>query len=143
MFGTIVFFDAVNYLAVFVAAIAYFLLGALWYSVLFGKTWSKGIEEMGIKMTMPGKGQMGIMMAKSFVANLLSAFSIAFLIKAIGGGDAMFAIKMGIVCGCGLTLASQMMVANWQNTKASVLVIDAGYQILGITMSCLIISLWP
>jgi surface polysaccharide O-acyltransferase-like enzyme len=28
-----------NYLAVFVAAIAYWLLGALWYGVLFGKAW--------------------------------------------------------------------------------------------------------
>ena len=28
-----------NYLAVFVAAIAYWLLGALWYGVLFGEAW--------------------------------------------------------------------------------------------------------
>ena len=143
MITSIVFFSAVNYLAVFVAALAYFILGALWYSTLFGKIWAKGIEEMGIKITRPDKGQMGIMMAKSFVANLLCAFSLAFLIKAIGGGNAMFGIKLGIVCGCGLTLASQMMVANWQNTKTIVMLIDAGYQILGITISCVIISLWP
>jgi hypothetical protein len=28
-----------NYVAVFVAALAYWLLGAVWYGVLFGKQW--------------------------------------------------------------------------------------------------------
>ena len=29
----------INWLAVLVAGLAYFFLGALWYSVLFGKKW--------------------------------------------------------------------------------------------------------
>ncbi len=142
MIATISFFSQVNYLAVFVAALAYFILGALWYSALFRKIWAKGIEEMGIKIFKPDNSQMIGMMVKSFAANLLCAFSIAFLIKAIGGGDALFGIKLGIVCGGGLTLASLLMVANWQNTKTSVLFVDAGYQVVGITLVSVILALW-
>lgn len=142
MIADIQFFSTVNYLAVFVAALAYFILGALWYSVLFRKPWSKGIEEMGIKMTPPAKGQMGVMMLKSFAANLLCAFAIAFFLHVTGGHNIVAATKVGIVVGCGFTLSSQLMVANWQNTKSSVVIIDAGYQILGIIIAANIISLW-
>ncbi len=141
MIATIQFFSEVNYLAVFTAALAYFILGALWYSVLFGKVWAQGIEEMGIKMSRPDKGGMGIMMLKSFLANLLCAFALAWLIRLDAGYKMSTGIKLGVVCAF-LTLGSQMMVANWQGTKTKVLVIDAGYQILGIILTSVIISVW-
>ena len=142
MIATIQFLSDVNYLAVFVAALAYFVLGALWYSVLFGKTWGKGIEEMGIKMNRPDKGQMGVMMLKSFLWNLLAAFAMAYFIHLGYAYSALYGLKLGIVGGCGLSLASLGMTANWQNTKTSVLVIDAGYQVLGMIVVSVIISVW-
>jgi len=142
MFLSIPFFNEVNYAAVFVAALAYFILGALWYSVLFQKIWSKGITEMGIKMAMPDKGKMGMMMLKSFLANLLCAFALAFIIRLDAAYRLETGIKLGIVCGAGITLASQMMGANWIGTKRSVLMVDAAYQILGVILCCVIISVW-
>ncbi len=142
MIATIKFFSEVNYLAVFVAALAYFILGALWYSVLFGKYWMKGIEEMGIKMTKPDKGKMGAMMVKSFIANLLCAFSMAFILHLSGAYNLMGGIKLGIVGGCGLTLGSQLMVANWQGTKSGVVAVDVGYQVLGVVLVSTIIAVW-
>ncbi|MCX6292014.1 MAG: DUF1761 domain-containing protein [Bacteroidetes bacterium] len=106
MIASINFFSEVNYLAVFVAALAYFVLGALWYSVLFGKIWAGGIEEMGIKMPKPDKGQMGMMMLKSFSANLLCAFAMAFIIRVDSSYNMTTAIKLGIACGAGLTLST-------------------------------------
>lgn len=142
MIATIQFFGDVNYMAVLVATLAYFALGALWYSVLFQKTWSKGIEEMGIKMSMPGKGAMGVMMLKSFLWNLLCVLSMAFLIHAVYAYTALSALKLGIVGGAGLSLASLGMTANWTGTKTSVLIIDAGYQICGIAIASMIIGSW-
>ena len=142
MIATIKFFSEANYLAVFAAALAYFILGALWYSVLFGKYWSKGIEEMGIKMTKPGKGKMGTMMVKSFIANLLCAFAMAYFIQIAGAYTMSSGIKLGLVAGCGLTLGSQLMVANWQGTKSGVIAVDAGYQILGVMLVSVIIAVW-
>jgi hypothetical protein len=65
----------VNYLAVVVAAFAAFAVGALWYSVLFGKVWRK---EMGIS----GEGSMsgmGSSMAGGFVATLVLAYVLDYL----------------------------------------------------------------
>lgn len=143
MIANIQFFSDVNYLAVFTAALAYFVLGALWYSVFFGKIWSKGIEEMGIKMTKPDNSKMMTMMVKSFAANLLCAFAMAYFIRLdMNGSNVITGIKLGIVGGCGLTLGSQIMVGNWQGTKTKVLFVDAGYQIIGILIVSVIISVW-
>jgi hypothetical protein len=43
-------FAGVNWLAVLVAAIAYFMLGALWYGTLFQKKW---VAYQGIDMNDP------------------------------------------------------------------------------------------
>lgn len=143
MIATIQSLNETNYLAVFTAALAYFVLGALWYSVFFGKIWMSGLEEMGIKMTKPDKSKMVMMMIKSFAANLLCAFAMNYFIHLLGNGsDMMIGLKLGIVAGCGLTLGSQIMVANWQGTKTKVLLVDAGYQIIGIMLVSVIISVW-
>jgi hypothetical protein len=34
----------INWLAVLAAGVAFFLLGAVWYSVLFGKKWAQLLE---------------------------------------------------------------------------------------------------
>jgi hypothetical protein len=143
MIASIEFFSTVNYLAVFVAALAYFVLGALWYSVLFGKIWAKGREEMGVKMSKPDSSQMIMMMLKSYAANLLCAFAMAFFLKAADNGHNMIVgLKLGIVGGCGLSLSSLLMMANWQNTKRSILIIDAGYQVIGVLITSVIIAVW-
>lgn len=142
MLATIQFFSEVNYAAVLVAALAYFILGALWYSVLFGKIWAKGIEEMGIKMVPPDKTKMMTMMLKSFTANLLCAFAMAYFIRLGNAWNMITGLKFGIVGGFGITVASQLMVANWQGTRNSVLVIDAGYQVVGVILTSVIIAIW-
>jgi len=142
MIATIQFFSEVNYLAVFAAALAYFILGALWYSVLFGKIWAKGNAERVAKMEKPGKGMMGMMMVKSFLWNLLCAFAVAYLINAFNAYNTNAGLRIGLAAGAGLSLASLGMTANWQGTKSIVLIIDAGYQIIGVLIAAMIISCW-
>jgi len=142
MLLTIKFLSEANYLAIFVAALAYNALGAIWYSLLFGKVWSKGIEEMGIKMSLPDKSKMAVIHVKSFLANLLTVLAMAYFIHIDQGYNVMTALKLGIAAGCGLTLGSIFMVANWQGTKPVVVMIDAGYQAIGITLASVIIAVW-
>jgi len=143
MLATIHFLSDVNILAVLVAGLAYFALGALWYSVLFGKMWKAGIEETGIKMNQPGQsGMMMSMMVKSFIANVLTAFGVAYVIHLNQNYNVETGIKVGLMLGVCIAFASELMVANWQGTKTKVLVIDAGYQILGILLTAVILSCW-
>jgi len=64
----------VNYLAVLVAAIAAFAVGALWYSVLFGKVWRR---EMGVVEGSSMSG-MGKSMVGGFIATLVMVWVLAY-----------------------------------------------------------------
>ena len=68
----------INWIAVFVAALAYFMLGAVWYSkVLFAPKW---IALSKIDITDPNaKKGMGMLMFMSFVWMLVTCIGLAII----------------------------------------------------------------
>lgn len=63
-----------NYAAVFISAIAYWLLGALWYGVLFSKPWM-ALENISIEQAKSMNPVLPYVL--TFVLNLLIAYSLA------------------------------------------------------------------
>jgi hypothetical protein len=63
-----------NYAAVFVAAIAYWLLGAVWYGVLFGARWMV-LENISMEQAKSMNPVLPYIV--SFVLNILIAYSLA------------------------------------------------------------------
>src|SRR6476661_11169550 len=47
-----------NWLAVVCAGLAYWLLGAVWYSALFSKAWRSAVEQHGVKLGQPNQSGM-------------------------------------------------------------------------------------
>ncbi len=63
-----------NYAAVFVSALAYWLLGAVWYGVLFNKPWM-ALENMSMEQAKSMNPVLPYVI--TFVLNLLIAYSLA------------------------------------------------------------------
>ncbi|HEV2102895.1 MAG TPA: DUF1761 domain-containing protein [Candidatus Acidoferrum sp.] len=63
-----------NYAAVFVAAVAYWLLGALWYGVLFGARWMV-LENISMEQAKSMNPVLPYVI--SFMLNVLIAYSLA------------------------------------------------------------------
>jgi hypothetical protein len=63
-----------NYAAVFVAAVAYWLLGAIWYGVLFSKPWM-ALENISMEQAKSMNPVLPYVI--TFVLNLLIAYSLA------------------------------------------------------------------
>jgi uncharacterized protein DUF1761 len=63
-----------NYAAVFVAAVAYWLLGAIWYGVLFSKPWM-ALENISMEQAKSMNPVLPYLI--TFVLNLLIAYSLA------------------------------------------------------------------
>ena len=81
----------VNWLAVLVAGLAYFFLGYLWYTFLFGRRWARAL---GMNPDASKKEEMQRDMMKklpwSFLGNLVAAAFVALLVSyAHANGDAM------------------------------------------------------
>jgi hypothetical protein len=91
----------VNYLAVLVATIAWFALGAIWYAQpVFGRMW---MRSLGIQMP-EGFRPNPMLFVGTFVAYFVTALSLAMLARATGSVTVGEGIVLGVVTGAGLAL---------------------------------------
>jgi len=137
------FLSTANWLAILVAAVAYFTLGSLWFSVLFGKQWMalNGIPEPTPAKKEEMKKMMMPLMLKTFVMGLVMAFVIGLLAMSIG----IYRCVPGIKLGLGLSVVGviPLIMADMYLMKPLKLwFIDAGYHVVGIVLMSIIIAVW-
>ncbi len=132
-------FANLNYIHIFVAGIVYFIIGALWYSVLFGKIWA---GMLGLVPAEADKKQMPRMFATTFALNLVITFSTACVLHFVDPGTCVGALKTGLLLGVGFTLTSTAMNNMYAKRPFKLTLIDAGYHITGICVAALILTRW-
>jgi len=140
----------INYLAVVVAAVAYFILGWLWYSpLMFGKVW---MELMGIKM--PSEAERKKMMAKmwksmivAFVASLLTAMCMAHMVQSGSAFYKVTGLEAGLRAGfwiwLGFIVTSQINSVLWERRPFKLYLINIGHYLVGYLILGSILALWP
>ena len=132
-----------NWLAVIVAAIAYFAIGAVWYAPpVLGKTWmaAGGIT---VEQTEGGPGGGGLRRAARRQPALGDRARHA------RGGDgnrhAGRGLVLGAVIAVGFALAISFVTATFESTKPKPMVwgaVNAGYHIVGNLVAAAIIGAW-
>ncbi|AZQ61690.1 DUF1761 domain-containing protein [Flammeovirga pectinis] len=134
-------FSQINILAVICAALASFVLGAVWYSAIFGKAWQK---ELGFTDEYLQNGSMPLIFGSSFVLMLIMSFGMSLLISH-GGGDAIDAYTGGLhgfVIGLMFIATSMGINYLYQRRSIKLWLIDAGYQITFLTIQGVILGAW-
>jgi hypothetical protein len=135
-------FSQVNWLAVLVAAIAYFLIGAIWYSALFKDAW---IKHTGVNASDPNmkKGVAGVFFT-SFIMMLVACIGLALLIGRIEGtGGWMTGLKVGLIAGicfCATAISNSYL---YEKRPTMLHVINNLYNIVGCVVAGIIIAMWP
>jgi hypothetical protein len=130
-----------NWLHVLVAAIAYFILGAIWYSFLFQKQW---IRYHKIDMNDPeGKKGVGMIMFTSFIWTFIICTGLAILIfKTPMAGGAMSGIKLGLTTGVCFSALAISMTYLYLKKPAGLHFIDGLYHVVGQIIAAIILILW-
>jgi uncharacterized protein DUF1761 len=124
---------SLNWLAVFVAAIAAMVLGFLWYSpLLFAKAW---IREMGYDRNDKAKMEemrksAGPAYAGSFVASLVSAFTLALILHGLRAEDLHFGLMAGFHIWLGFVATVQFTGALFAKQTMKLFAINTGYQLV-------------
>jgi Protein of unknown function (DUF1761) len=126
-----------NYLAYFVSAIVYFVIGFAWYSnKKFAKIWSK---EAGVKMG--GKSMPIWPMVGQVISSLLYALGVYMVVMLSNSID----IK-GATIACLSIIAFFVFPINSGNLfftgKVKLFLLDAGYQAIGAIVMTLILTFW-
>lgn len=132
--------SSLNYLAIVVSGLAYFVLGALWYSkLLFATSW---MGELGINPDNTDKSGLGMKMLLTFVAEVCMAFCIAVLIYIIGINSCAAAVKLGLLLGVGFSVGSMFINYQYESRSTKLLLINGGYHVAGIVLAATILCNW-
>ncbi len=138
----------INYMAVFVAALAQFFVGWAWFSVLFVKPWMK---EMGMKV--PSKKEREKMMKGmwkpmlgNFASLLLTAWVLAYIVQFAGiaqhESGAVLGLKSGFYVWLGFFATTLMNTVFWERKSWKFYAINASHYLVGLLLMGLILGAW-
>ena len=139
-------FAGINFLAVFVAAIASMVLGFLWYSpMLFARPWTRlmGIDpDDKVKLAEMQKGA-GKLYGISFVASLVSAIVLAKIIAISTVITIPYGMKIGFAVWLGFVATVQLTGALFAKQPTKLFLINTGYQLVCYLAMGAILARWP
>jgi len=128
-----------NYVAVFVAALAYWLLGALWFAVLFSKPW------MALEHIAPEQASGMNPIAPyviSFILNLVIAFVLAQLCAWRNASTAARGAALGILIWIGFVGPITYSTYMYEMRPKELFAINEFYPLVGLCLMGAILGAW-
>ena len=113
-------------LAIIVGAIIMFVLGAVWFTVIFGKTWSRLMNRTPQEMGNYNDGGMASKMVVMFVVNVISASVLRYIapqLLALSYAEFLMAV---FIIWLGFTLPSLVNMYLWEGKSVKLVLINAG-----------------
>jgi uncharacterized membrane protein len=132
----------INFLALFVASLVSFAIGAIWYSpVLFSKIWQKSI---GLSEEILAKANMALIFGSSFLLMAVMNFGLAIILHGHASREvtAFSGALYGLLIGIFFISTSIGINMLYQRKPFVLWAIDAGYQVLYLTVSGAILGAW-
>jgi hypothetical protein len=125
-----------------VTSIVFFLIGALWYTPLFGKAWAKEVgRDMGGGMDSAAKGKFAIGMLGQLVSSFLYVAGV-YMVLMLGN---LFSLGGALIAACSVSAFFVFSVNSGKllfQGKPKLFLIDSGYGVLGAFVAALILAFW-
>ena len=135
-------FGKLNWLAVLAAAIGTFMLGGLWYSALFGKTW---VKMQGWSDEQAKEMQANMSPAKFFGGMLASYFVLAIILALLIQSVDIRVVGQGAAAGLGLWLAVSALKMTDHiaaGKPAGLYLIDSSFQLISLVGMGAVLGGW-
>ncbi|MEI8022185.1 MAG: DUF1761 domain-containing protein [Schlesneria sp.] len=131
-----------NYFAVVAAALAAFFIGAVWYTVLFGKLWAaKHGYTPEMMQQMQSKRPMPVFFAELIFCYLIAAMGIDILLVDFPNVEMVTGIHVGLICWS--IVAAFRMTAHVSGPKSiGAFLIDAGFDLVALPVMGAILAYW-
>jgi len=131
-----------NWLAVIVAGLLYYALGALWYAqAVFGRTWQQSMGWQPPDDYRPSP----LMYLVPLVTCLVTAIAVGMLAEASATDTFGEGIVLGLVAGIGVAAASLYVTGFFDPQKPKPMTttaINSGYHVVGILLVGAIVGSW-
>jgi len=129
----------INYVAVFVCGVLYWLLGWLWYSVLFGQRWM-ALE--GVTMAEAQKTNVAIDFVISFLLGLLMAFVLANVCAWRNANTAGRGAAVGVLLWIGFVAPVTYTTSMFEGRPKALFAINNFYPLVGLWLMGIVLGLW-
>jgi hypothetical protein len=128
-----------NYAAIVVCAIVYWMLGGLWYAVLFGQRWMvlEGITAEQAKSVNPV-----LPYIITFVLNLLIAFVLAQLCMWRNANTAARGAAVGVLLWIGIVAPIVFTTYMYEMRSKELFAINEFYPLVGLCLMGVILGAW-
>jgi hypothetical protein len=126
----------VSYVWIVVAALVQWLLGALWYGLVFKKSWMKLV---GFAEGEKPKNAI-FAMASALLANLLLSFVLAHVIEIAGTKLFTDGFKLGVLCWLGFMAPPLFAQHIFEGRRANLFAINAGYWLVAMALGGAILA---
>lgn len=134
------YINELNWLAVLVASMASFAVGAVWYSdAVFGKTWMKAV---GLTKKDTEKANMPKVMGLSFVSTIITAVSIGVLVQPLALTTALQGASFGVLLAVGLLAANKLMMDLFEQRPMNYWWIALGGDAVALGVMGAILAVW-
>ncbi|MDE3185026.1 MAG: DUF1761 domain-containing protein [Bacteroidota bacterium] len=130
----------INWLSLLVAGLAYFFLGVIWYSFLFGKKW-QSYNSAAMNAPDAKKGAFGIMFF-SLILMLVCSFGLALIITRFNLSGWLSGVKIGLITGLCFAATAIHISYIYEKRPLGLHLINGLYNILGNIIAAVIIASW-
>src|SRR3954470_6098485 len=133
----------INYPAVAASAVAYWLLGALWYSpLLFASQFIalKGYspEQLAAMQTHGHAGEIGL----AFLTSLVLAYVLAHFVKFTGAETATSGALTGFWLWLGFVVTTNLETVLFESRPVGLYLINNGYHLVGMLGMGALLAVW-
>jgi Protein of unknown function (DUF1761) len=128
-----------NFVAVAVAALSGFAVGALWYGPLFGKQWraASGLTADDVEdVSFPR------VYGATFLMSLVSAFVLDRILQQFHAKTLAAGVESGFWIWLGFILTVQVADGMFNRSNMRLIAIDSGYRLVWVVVMGAILALW-
>ena len=130
--------SGLNWLAIIVAAIAFFGLAAVWYQPsVMGKKW---MEAAGVEPS--SDGPKPAFFVVTFVAYLVMATVLAMIARGVGASTFGEGLVLGLLTGLAFVALQAMVNAIYEGRSKWIVAANGGIGIIGHTAMAVIVTIW-
>ena len=131
-------FNDLNWLAIVVAALVFFAVGAVWYQPqVMGSRWMKAVEVDPSKAAPNPWIFIG-----TFVSYLLMAMVLAMLAQGMGASSFGDGLVLGLCTGVVFVGAQAWVNASYEGRSMNLVLVNGGVGVIGHVLMAVIVTLW-
>jgi uncharacterized protein DUF1761 len=130
-----------NYWAILVASLAYFFLGAAWFTALMNP-WLQGIERTKESIIAHNTSGPAVPYIVAFLAAVVIAVALSYFIQATGPQTAGRGVKVAILLWVGFVLTTWATEYFFEARTLQILAINTGYPLVGMVVEGAIVGGW-